>query len=313
MIYDEGFDIEFNEFSFFAFSKYTINKNKKQTNYNSLCNSTCIGWYHNKDRTKWGCYQAFKTSEDPNKITNYDSKNSLNIVEPTSIQSNILDTMMNMQFKSISNKITNKKEQPEILKNLRLRSSLKNNFIPSSFLAESEKSMLRLESTFKNHALYVSKLHTLKKNWNAGVYPDFSQKTIKDLNKMAGIQRSQISKVIKSNVVEDVSMLPKNFDWMKVLKTSGSQGQCGSCYVYSTIRMIEARIKINYNHDVNLSVQHPLDCSYYNQGCDGGYPYLVMKFASEFGLIPEECKPYKVKSKNFLFIFIFLHKRIQKY
>jgi cathepsin C len=60
------------------------------------------------------------------------------------------------------------------------------------------------------------------------------------------------------------------------------------------MRMMEARLKLIYNHHVNLSVQHALDCSFYNQGCDGGYPILVMKFANEFELIPETCKPYTV-------------------
>src|SRR5690606_26555455 len=92
--------------------------------------------------------------------------------------------------------------------------------------------------------------------------------------------------------VEDVSDLPTNFNWKHILKPAASQGNCGSCYVYSTMKMLEARLKIKYNHDVDLSVQHALDCSYYNQGCSGGYPYLVMKYSHEFELIPEHCKPY---------------------
>jgi cathepsin C len=57
--------------------------------------------------------------------------------------------------------------------------------------------------------------------------------------------------------------------------------------------MLESRLKIIYDHDINLSIQHALDCSFYNQGCNGGYPILVMKYASEFELIPETCKTYK--------------------
>jgi len=65
--------------------------------------------------------------------------------------------------------------------------------------------------------------------------------------------------------------------------------------------MIEARLKILYDEDIRylinytrLSVQRPLDCAYYNQGCEGGYPYLVLKYAHDFELVPEDCKPYKV-------------------
>jgi len=131
------------------------------------------------------------------------------------------------------------------------------------------------------------------------VNPNFSQMSIRELNKFAGITRSSSSRVRNSSGTnpsgkEDVSDFPKDFDWKNYLRSAGSQGNCGSCYAYSTIRMIEARIKIAYGHDVKLSVQHALDCAVYNQGCDGGYPFLVMKFASEFDLIPEMCKPYFV-------------------
>jgi len=57
--------------------------------------------------------------------------------------------------------------------------------------------------------------------------------------------------------------------------------------------MLSARLKIHEKENVKLSVQHAIDCNAYNQGCDGGYPYLVEKFASEYDLVPETCNPYK--------------------
>jgi len=169
----------------------------------------------------------------------------------------------------------------------------------SSFLEERGQSSLRLDSSFSDHSLYITKLNSLKKSWNAALHPDFSNMSIKQLNKYAGIARLKVQKHQKNfTLIEDVSDLPKNFDWKEKLKAAGSQGNCGSCYVYSTIRMIQARLKIKYNHDVDLSIQHPLDCSFYNQGCNGGYPFLVMKFAKEFELIPESCKPYTEKFLN---------------
>lgn len=326
MVYDEGFGLEFSDLSFFAFSKYDIKKNGVKIDYNSQCYSTCIGWYHNKDKTKWGCYQAFKLNENPNKITSFNSKNALNIVEPQNLGDNIINSVMNMQFKSIGDVITypnenkisdfnfnfSQKDKEYYKKqNTKIRKN-SNYYIKylqqrTSFLAEQEKLTLRLDSTFKNHDLYVSKLHEVKKNWSAAVDPSFSKMTIKELNRFAGQKSNrQKSRQNNSKPYEDISMFPKKFDWMHLLKPSGSQGSCGSCYVYSTMRMIEARLKLNYNHDVNLSVQHALDCAIYNQGCDGGYPYLVMKYASEFELIPETCKPYTVKIYLNLFIFFLL-------
>jgi cathepsin C len=49
----------------------------------------------------------------------------------------------------------------------------------------------------------------------------------------------------------------------------------------------------SYLRQINLSVQHALDCSFYNQGCNGGYPFLVMKYGKENLFIPEKCSVYK--------------------
>ncbi|CDJ40514.1 cathepsin C, putative [Eimeria tenella] len=43
---------------------------------------------------------------------------------------------------------------------------------------------------------------------------------------------------------------------------------------------------------VKLSPQSVLSCSFYNQGCHGGLPYLVGKHATEIGILDEQCMPY---------------------
>ncbi len=79
-----------------------------------------------------------------------------------------------------------------------------------------------------------------------------------------------------------MSDLPRELSFKDLLKEAIYQGDCGSCYALTTIEMLEARLKKNYAKDIRLSIQYVLDCDYYNQGCDGGYPFLVSKFASEF-------------------------------
>lgn len=39
-----------------------------------------------------------------------------------------------------------------------------------------------------------------------------------------------------------------------------------------------------------------LKCSYYNQGCEGGYPYLVGKFFKEYEVMPFDCFDYSDSS-----------------
>jgi cathepsin C len=70
---------------------------------------------------------------------------------------------------------------------------------------------------------------------------------------------------------------------------------------------LESRFRIASKNKlkINVSPQNILDCSIYNQGCAGGYPYLVMKHVHEFGAVESECAPYegsdaKCKADKFL-------------
>jgi cathepsin C len=58
--------------------------------------------------------------------------------------------------------------------------------------------------------------------------------------------------------------------------------------------MLESRLKILTNNTFNssLSVQYLVSCSFYTEGCQGGFPTLLHKFIQEFGLVEEECMEY---------------------
>jgi hypothetical protein len=91
--------------------------------------------------------------------------------------------------------------------------------------------------------------------------------------------------------------MPRNYKRdMAYMNKARNQGSCGSCYAMSTIAMLEARLRKQTNNAIKerLSIQHILSCSVYNQGCDGGYAYLAMKFGAEVELVPESCMRYKV-------------------
>lgn len=62
--------------------------------------------------------------------------------------------------------------------------------------------------------------------------------------------------------------------------------------------MIESRLRILTNNQFStpLSVQYVVSCSFYTEGCDGGYPTLVNRFISEFDLVPESCLPYEAEN-----------------
>jgi hypothetical protein len=83
MVYDEGFNIDTEEWTFFAFSKYSpaIMKNGKY-NFQSYCYRTCIGWYSNKDGSLWGCYYGYKKGTKTGTVFEKSTKVET-VVEPT--------------------------------------------------------------------------------------------------------------------------------------------------------------------------------------------------------------------------------------
>ena len=213
MIYDEGFNMEFNELSFFAFSKYQITESNYVKSYKSQCFSTCVGWYHNKDKTQWGCYVAEKVGKNPEEVTYLNSKNMINVLQPAS--SLVLEPM---RFKSLSTVFTEKEG------NLKKETAKTSSFLT---LQDQVKSTLILNTSFNQHHLYVNHLNNVKKSWEASVHPDFSKMSISQLNRFAGIPRHNINKLVKNFMsfreVEDVSMFPKDFNWMSKLRPAGSQ------------------------------------------------------------------------------------------
>jgi C1A family cysteine protease len=80
-----------------------------------------------------------------------------------------------------------------------------------------------------------------------------------------------------SNVVDytdaDVEALPTSVDWRtkNVVSSICDQGQCGSCYAFSTVSTIESAYAIKYGTLQKYSEQEVVDCSGpLNLGCNGG-------------------------------------------
>lgn len=90
--------------------------------------------------------------------------------------------------------------------------------------------------------------------------------------------------------------MPKNHSDVRYMFKARNQGSCGSCYAMATTTMLEARVRKQTNNRIKerMSVQQIISCSVYNQGCNGGYSYLALKFGNEVELVPEKCMRYKV-------------------
>ena len=101
--------------------------------------------------------------------------------------------------------------------------------------------------------------------------------------------------------------LPKSIDWREkgAVTSVKDQGQCGSCWAFSSTAATEGAWAISTGNLIDLSEQELVDCasgfSYGSHGCSGGQMDGAFKFIIENGLCAASEYPYvsgTTKSEN---------------
>jgi cathepsin C len=259
MVYDEGFFMDVDGLQLFAFSKFRLADPKtglrKYTHgkqiYRSVCGQTEVGWFRVKETNEWGCYYGEKQVANPGKESRF-----LSFME-----------------------------------------------IPKSPAYFEQVSSTDVEEA-------VSEINSAQSDWTAGSYDRWNGLTMEQLNMRAGRPKFSLAEtgsrhhVVHPHAFLETSAssedLQTSFDWRNVsvngvhqdfVMHPSDQGDCGSCYVVSTTNMLSMRYRV-MKRDPTLSpfsINFPLYCSDLNQGCKGGYPFLVGLWANQVGLIPTKC------------------------
>jgi len=136
--------------------------------------------------------------------------------------------------------------------------------------------------------------------------------TVLGLNALADLTNAEYQKLYLGTriTVDETSIISREpparalaatVDW----RTSGAvtpikdQGQCGSCWSFSSTGAIEGIYKIKTGKLISLSEQNLMDCSvsYGNQGCNGGLMTSAFKYVqANKGVDTESYYPYTAKS-----------------
>ena len=181
---------------------------------------------------------------------------------------------------------------------------------PTSFIVRAEK--IDPDSLFRhNHSFIAEHNSNPMSTWKAHAYSRFARRKVSEMHQLLGgsgrhrlrvahkRQRArQLAATEKINHKLRKSRLPRAFDWRdRGIETPvANQGACGSCYAVAAMDVATMRLMINQqarkNQNINkisLSAHDALDKSFYNQGCAGGYPYLIGKHGADFGFTESAC------------------------
>ncbi|KAF7459340.1 putative preprocathepsin c precursor [Cryptosporidium felis] len=300
MVYDEGFEITTNEMTIFGLMKYNLmnsgdcnakDGDNETSRGETLCYETDpsriqIGWYYIKGSNKRGCISG-KKIDNINESSFEIVKNRVEIPIKRIIDSSIRNLSNSLQ--EFANKHNNK-----ITKNWRARSNFSTTEVAFS------------HHPYYLHAVNSRKIHSIPSNQDHIMFIEISKRNLEAKN-YNSVSEPIFACDINRLQIDDGIELPSSFSTGDPFTDENyqdlpfNQGNCGSCYAVSSVYILAKRTEISLNiltngassdEKITLSSQSVLSCSPFNQGCEGGYPFLVGKQAAEIGISSEKCMAY---------------------
>jgi len=110
----------------------------------------------------------------------------------------------------------------------------------------------------------------------------------------AGSVRAALGDIPVLKALGSAPAPPASVDWRtkNVITPVKDQGQCGSCWAFSTVEEIETDWIMAGNSMVELSPEQIVDCDTVDQGCNGGDTVTAYKYVEGAGLESESSYPY---------------------
>ncbi len=300
MVYDEGFEITLKHpddtiLKMFAFSKFDQRSTTKKPI--SYCNEVFTGWFQMVKKSKeirYGCWTGSKEAS-PNRVHSQRRQGRTMLSLAQGHQAGHFH-INNMTIRDSSDF------------DMFTAGQHLNDFHYDNF------EHVDIDSPITEEEFHVVAQHLNdilpEGSWTATAHSKFFNMSLRELNRIAGsksqVNLDQTDSISLRKGHHEIPTLPRDLVQqgyeVKQVYTGypGDQGGCGSCFVYSMMKVVTARARMDkiIKNDESFSVAWPLACSEYNQGCEGGYPYLVMKWLDEHGVLLDSELPYKPHFKK---------------
>ncbi|XP_065897864.1 digestive cysteine proteinase 2-like isoform X2 [Dysidea avara] len=169
-----------------------------------------------------------------------------------------------------------------------------------SYADEAEESVRKL--IWQDNYLFVQK-HNSENHTFTVETNEFADLTAEEFKKLYLSQINMYSEQKgEMHVVSSERPQASTVDWRTKGVVTGvkNQGQCGSCWSFSTTGSLEGQHAMKSGQLVSLSEQQLVDCStrYGNHGCSGGLMDNAFKYIeANRGLDTEECYPYRAHNE----------------
>nr|XP_049691692.1 procathepsin L-like isoform X3 [Helicoverpa armigera] len=174
-----------------------------------------------------------------------------------------------------------------------------------NFLREHGKEYSSEEEKAKRFEIFVENLRRANELNQQSEHTEFGITQFSDLTQeefidfVTGLPSNMTLRTNSCRMITDAQVpnaqVPESHDWRKhnIVSRVKFQGECGSCYTFSSTGNIESQYAKKYGSLVELSEQQILDCDRGSDGCEGGFMTSAFSSIIEMGGIETESSyPY---------------------